>query len=438
MPPPKAKPVRLEGSERSHRPGTRRVRAANPEDVLHIIIMLRPRPDAPPLPDTRQWAKLPIRHRDVASHHASAADYSAAQADADKVVAFATEHDLKVVEVSLPRRILELSGTVARIDHAFGVTLGMYEAPDETYHGCDGPIHLPQDIVGLVAAVFGLDNRRVAFRGGGSGVTITPVTPPQIASLYGFPAIPPAVASQTIGIFEFGGGYVTGAGGHATDADLFMAGLNPALPSVKMFSPPVSILGAANAPGTPTSPSGGDGEVILDIDTAASVAIGATIAIYFAPFSETGWVKAIQTATVPLAGDPMPSVVSISWNTPETSFSAAQLAAMSFSFHVATTAAANPVAFLVCSMDDGTRGGISNGAAHVWWPAVDPWVTAVGGTTIGDISGPSFDEITWNDNGITSGGISTVTDSSGNLQRFPADLNRWDSQRVKDRQILVH
>ena len=24
------------------------------------------------------------------------------------------------------------------------------------------------------------------------------------------------------------------------------------------------------------------------------------------------------------------------------------------------------------------------------------------------------------------------------LKRFPADLNRWDSQRVKDRQILAH
>ena len=24
------------------------------------------------------------------------------------------------------------------------------------------------------------------------------------------------------------------------------------------------------------------------------------------------------------------------------------------------------------------------------------------------------------------------------LKQFPADLNRWDSQRVKDRRILVH
>jgi len=415
MPSSNANTVRLEGSERSHRTGATRVRAANPKDILHVIVMLRPRRDAPSPPDTKEWAKLSIRQRRAATHHESAADYAAAPDDAERVAAFATAHRLTVVEISLPRRLIELTGTVAQIDNAFGVTLGMYETPDETYRSHDGPIHLPRAIVGLVAAVFGLDNRRMAFPGGGSAVTITPVTPPQIASLYKFPAIPPAIASQTVGIFEFGGGYVTDGAGHATDADLFMARLNPPLPQVKMFNPPVSILGAPNAPGTPASPNGGDGEVILDIDTAASVAVGATIAVYFAPFSETGWVKAIQTAAVPLAGDPTPSVVSISWNTPEASFSAAQLTAMSFAFQAATTAAANPITFLVCSMDDGTKGGVPDGAAHVWWPAVDPWVTAVGGTTIGDISGPSFDEITWNDNGITSGGVSTVTDGSGAL-----------------------
>ncbi len=184
MPPSNAKPVRLEGSERSHMPGTRRVRAANPEDILHVIVMLRPRPDAPPLPDTEQWAKLPIRQRGAASHHASAADYGAAQADADKVAAFATANGLKVAEISLPRRMIELSGTVAQIDHAFGVTLGMYQTPDETYHGHDGPIHLPHDIVDLVAAVFGLDNRRMAFHGGGPGVTISQVTPPRLRALW--------------------------------------------------------------------------------------------------------------------------------------------------------------------------------------------------------------------------------------------------------------
>jgi hypothetical protein len=421
MPSPSDSPVRLEGSERFHKPGTRRTKDANPKDILHIAIVLRPRTDAPQ-PDLEHWATVPFRQRKARPRADQVGNDDAAQEDADKVAAFATDNGLKLIEINLPRHLVEVSGTVAQIDHAFGVKLGMYESPQETYHGHDGPIHLPRDIVHLVSAVFGLDNRRVAFHGGGPGVTISPVTPPQVAELYGFPSVPPAISSQTIGIFEFGGGYVTDAAGHATDADLFMAALNPPLPGVKMFNPPVSILGAPNAPGTPASPNGGDGEVILDIDVAASFAVGATIAVYFAPWSELGWIKAITTAATPAAGEPTPSVVSISWNAPEASFSASQLTAMSNAFKAATTTLTDPVTFLVCSMDDGTRGGVSDGAAHVWWPAIDPWVTAVGGTTIGNISGSSFDEITWNDNGITSGGISTVTDSIGNLV-FP--LPSW-------------
>src|SRR6202007_2648561 len=35
--------------------------------------------------------------------------------------------------------------------------------------------------------------------------------------------------------------------------------------------------------------------------------------------------------------------------------------------------------------------------AHVQFPGSSPWVLAVGGTTIGNISGTSFDEYVWND-----------------------------------------
>jgi hypothetical protein len=415
MPQSRDNPVRLEGSERFHHPSAHRVGALPQDRVLDIVVLLRPHPDAHKPHDMEEWARIPDRRQLTRRGRPQAIGQGATRQDADKVAAYATEQGLQVVDINLPHRIVQLSGTVAQVDRAFGVTLGLYETPEDTYYGHDGPIYLPRDIVERVAAVFGLDNRRVAFHGGGPAVTITPVEPPEIAKLYGFPSVPSSITGQTIGIFEFGGGYVTDAAGHATDANLFMAGLNPPLPNVKMFNPPVQILGAANSPGTAAHPNGGDGEVILDIDTAASVAVGATIAVYFVPWSETGWILAILTAAIPVAGQPTPSVVSISWNAPETSLSAAQLTAISGVFAAATTSPTNPVTFLVCSMDDGTKGGIPDGAAHVWWPAIDPWVTAVGGTTIGDISGSSFDEITWNDNGITSGGISTVTDSSGTL-----------------------
>ena len=57
----------------------------------------------------------------------------------------------------------------------------------------------------------------------------------------------------------------------------------------------------------------------------------------------------------------------------------------------------------------------ADGRAHACYPAVDPWITTVGGTTIGNVSGSAFEEVTWNDNGVTGGGVSTAADASGTL-----------------------
>jgi len=412
----------LEGSERFHNADTRRVGEAAPEEILQLILILRPRLDAPPLPDLEQWAKIPIRQRSASPRPDTVDDYGASPEDAEEVAAFARQNGLEVVSISLPRRMVEVSGTIAQINRTFGIKLGIFERPTETYRGHDGPVHLPRGVVDLIQAVFGLDNRRMAYRAGGSSVKISPLTPPDVAKLYGFPSVPPGIVDQTIGIFEFGGGYVTDASGDATDADAFFAGLKPPLPKPKMFTPPVSILGQTNSPGTSIHPSGADSEVVLDIDCAGSIAVGATLAVYFAPWTESGWIKAVTTAMSPVAGEPSPSVITISWGGPEEEWSAAQLKTLSGYFKTATMV--KSVTVLACTMDDGTEGGIPDGSAHVYWPAIDPWVTAVGGTTIGDVSGSAFDEVTWNDNGVTGGGISTVTDLSGKLV-FP--LPSWQA-----------
>jgi hypothetical protein len=57
---------------------------------------------------------------------------------------------------------------------------------------------------------------------------------------------------------------------------------------------------------------------------------------------------------------------------------------------------------------------VGDGKAHVQYPGSDPWVLAVGGTTIGNVSGSGFDEYVWNDPdpsdtshwGTTGGGVS--------------------------------
>ena len=64
----------------------------------------------------------------------------------------------------------------------------------------------------------------------------------------------------------------------------------------------------------------------------------------------------------------------------------------------------------VASGDDGSNCQVYDGKAHVYYPESDPWVTSCGGTTIGNVSGSSFTEVTWSDNGITGGGISDFFD----------------------------
>jgi hypothetical protein len=113
---------------------------------------------------------------------------------------------------------------------------------------------------------FGLDNRPLAARAGGPPVTLTSLTPPDVAALYDFPPVPAGVSGQTVGIFEFGGGYAVDAGGHPADIDAFFAGLNPPLPP-PVLTPPVPVSGGSNTVlGGPGNVSDEDAEVALDID----------------------------------------------------------------------------------------------------------------------------------------------------------------------------
>ena len=90
----------------------------------------------------------------------------------------------------------------------------------------------------------------------------TSYTPPQVAEIYQFPAGTDGTG-QTIGIIELGGGY------SATDLDTYFSGLGLSVPSVTAQG----VDGASNVPDQ--APNGADGEVLLDIEVAGSVAHGA-------------------------------------------------------------------------------------------------------------------------------------------------------------------
>ena len=381
----------LPGSEREMRADARPAGRADPFEVLEVSVLMR----------RRKSLDLSV-HPEPIGREEFESRYGGDPADVQRIEAFAQAFELTVVDVSLPRRTVVLSGTVALMNEAFGTTLEVYYCAEGTFRGRRGPLYPPADLEPAVVGVFGLDNRPQAqmhgrrhlpIAGAAPAAQPTSFTPPQVAALYHFPSGATG-AGQTIGIIELGGGY------RAADLKAYFAGLGVALPSIAA----VSVDGARNAPiGDPGS---ADGEVLLDIEIAGAIAPGVRIAVYFAPNTDRGFLDAITTAVHDTVRKP--AAISISWGGPESTWTGQSLTAMDQAFQ---DAAALGVTVCCSSGDNGSSDGVSDGRAHVDFPASSPHALACGGTHIVDTNGTLSSETVWNGGaggGATGGGVSDV------------------------------
>ena len=397
----------LPHSERHVRDGAQKIAAVDAGETFTVSVRVRRRTGAPTLVDPVHTATAPVGLRQYASREAFAALYGASPADLDRVAAFGKAHALSVVESDVARRTVVLRGTAAQFAKAFGVELSIYRSATETYRGRSGTIHLPADLVEVVEGVFGLDNRQMARphiaigndhdAAGASPSALAPtaatgaLTPPQVAKLYGFPTAPNA-SGQTIAILEFGGGYRT------ADVQKFFTSIGATLPTIT----PISVDGQINNPDASNYTT----ETLLDIDVAGSVAPGAKLVVYFAPWTEQGWVDVVTKAVHDNVN--RPSVISISYGWPENmSFNALDwsLQAIRAVNQTFQDAAAMGVSIFVSSGDQGSQCQASDKKAHVEYPGSDPYVTCCGGTVISNVNGASFTENTWTP---TGGGVSDI------------------------------
>jgi kumamolisin len=389
----------IEGSIRYPVEGARRISDVDPNEIITITVLVRRRTNAEELPDPVAKALMSNEQQKHISHEKFAEQFGADPNELKLVEDFGRKHDLKIVESSEAKRIVKLSGTAKQMSEAFFVKLGRYRSPHETYRGREGHIYLPEGLTKVVEGVFGLDNRRMALRSENSGVissltppiaVTSPLTPIQVANLYKFPTSTNG-SGQTVGILEFGGGY------NMNDINAFFSGIGLSTPLIT----DVSVDGATNTPG-----SDADGEVVLDIDVAGAVAPGAHIVVYFAPWTDQGWVDALTSAIHDATNKP--SVLSISWGYPEgkgidgVTWTEQAINAVHSVLYDATLLG---VTVFAATGDWGSSSGFPRGKALVWYPPSDPYVTACGGTTILDVSGNSFTEKTWPE---TGGGISDV------------------------------
>ena len=232
--------VPLSGSERLELPGA--TAAPTPLDdsqQITVTVMLRRRAAVPaPLvegPQTVSTTQL-------------GEQYGATEADAQLVAQALGEYGLTVTETHLGSRRLKVTGTIAAMQSAFGTTLTAVTSPHPDGSGNvahryrTGSLSVPARLSGIITAVLGLDDRPAARpqfrRGPASGARAAaepedgtaapaakggPLTAPQVASFYQFPAGTDGTG-QTVAIIELGGGY--------TQADLttYFSGLGLTVP----------------------------------------------------------------------------------------------------------------------------------------------------------------------------------------------------------------
>src|ERR1700733_9760406 len=393
----------LAGSERAPMEGAREIGPANPNENVEVTIRLRSRAGNKPIVAPEEFTK-PIKDRAILSRAEFEQRHGADPASIARVESFAREHKLAVKEKSAARRTVVLSGTVAAMNAAFGVELKEYLHPAGRYRGRTGAIQLPEELHGVVEGVFGLDNRPQAkphFRrrrtrtGADADAASTSFTPIQVAALYDFPTGVNG-SGECIALIELGGGY--------TQTDL-----NNYWKQLKLTTTPVvSAVSVGSGSNQPTGdPNSADGEVMLDIEVAGSIAPGAKIVGYFAENTDAGFLNAITTAVHDSTNNP--SIVSISWGGPESSWTQQAMPSMDEAFQAA---AAMGVTVCVAAGDDGSTDGVTDGLNHVDFPASSPNVLACGGTELVAAGNTITSETVWdelaNDEGATGGGISDV------------------------------
>jgi kumamolisin len=380
----------LAGSERRLPANADDLGGCDPGEIFEVSVLLR-RPAAAAL--EARLARLRRGVRDATlTREAFAAEFSAAPRDAAAVEAFAVRSGHDVTGVDLAARTVRLAGTAAAFGEAFGVDLRRMSQPSGEFRGRAGPVILPDDMVGVIQAVLGLDNRpqakthhRLFDPSIAHAATANAFTPLEVAARYAFP--PGTGAGEAIAIIELGGGF--------SQADLtsYFASLGVS-PPPKVAA--VSVDGAANAP--TGSADGPDGEVMLDIEIAGALAPAAAIVVYFAPNTDAGFLDAVTAAIHDTTW--RPSVISISWGGPESAWTSQAMTALDEAIAAAATMG---VTVCVACGDNGSNDGVSDGADHVDFPASSPHALACGGTTL------ASQETVWNDGaagGATGGGVS--------------------------------
>lgn len=397
------------GNEPPRPAGAERIAEIDPDQQITVTVTVRGRDQEGLDAAVRTLDQTPLAERQYLTRAELAERHGADPGDLERVASFYREQGLEVVEQSVARRCVVVRGDAPAIAEAFQVSFATYRHRGGTYRGLEGAYSVPSDLADLITGVLGLEDRPQAQ----TRHIVSPrpavgtLPPAQVGRIYAFPA-PAGGTTPCVGIVELGGGY--------TESDITTFFRQAGLPAPTLVA--VSVDGASNAP---SGGAGADVEVTLDIEVAASVAPGIKVAVYFAPNTDQGFYDAATTAVHDTTNQP--SVISISWGGPESSWTAQAMTQMEQAFQ---DAAAVGVTVTAASGDSGSSDGVNDGLAHVDFPASAPHALGCGGTKL-TASGTTWEQdVVWNEGGhATGGGISVQfpLPSYQNSAHVPVSVN---------------
>jgi subtilase family serine protease len=322
---------------------------------------------------------------------------------------------LKVGTISANHLTLPVTGSVARLDRAFSISVGSYRLPGGrvAFANNRAPLFagaVAPDVLGVV----GLDDLNLPQRLGAQRVTaprpmaasphvVTGGPQPCSAAVSAAPGQDAYTADQIASAYRFSSLYGAGDEGAGVTVALFelepnLASDISAYQSCYGTSATVNYIKEDGGAGS----GAGAGEAALDIEDVIGLAPKATVDVYQAPNSNTGL---IDNYTAIVDSDTAKSV-STSWGGCESASGSTIISEEGTLFEQAATQGQSVFA---AAGDNGSE-DCDTSALAVDDPASQPYVTGVGGTSLTAI-GPAPTQTVWNESangaGAGGGGISS-------------------------------
>jgi kumamolisin len=382
--------IEFVGSNRPEPEGAAAVGDVDPDERIAVTIHIKRRsPDKHAPGSAGDLARLlrPTTRQALAAQRARTHARAAA-----RVTKFAEANGFAVRDIDLGTRRVVIEGTSRRMAEVFGVALRVYDDGSRQFRARSGSLQIPTAIAPWTRAVLGFDQRpqvkrlqRLAEAGQGAGLW-----PTANAALYGIP-LDADVSKQCVGIIALGGGYLP--------SDLATALSGMQRPAANVVDQSVS--GAANSfgGGTPA-----DQEIALDLQILAGLLPKARIVVYFAGNTTASLADAIHQAVFDDVN--CPQVLSVSWGSAEKFWTEPARDALQAAL---ADAVRLRVSVAIAAGDELASAGLTDGKAHVLFPASSPYALSCGGTKATlDTGGTKVAaEAVWNDGFTgTGGGIS--------------------------------